>query len=69
MKSNKINDNSKLQKLTGPKVEEVESSVKLTLEELRKCEGFENVSDTEGLEIIENLYQLSIIAYNYKPND
>ena len=30
MKSNKINDNSKLQKLAGPEVEEVESNGKLT---------------------------------------
>ncbi len=67
MKSNEKNGKSKLQKLFYPKVEDNESNCKLTLEELRKCEGFADVSDTEGLQIIESLYQLSLIAYNYKP--
>lgn len=43
-----------------------ERTGKLTLDELRKCEGFSNVSDTEGLVIIENLYMLSLIAFNYE---
>jgi hypothetical protein len=67
MKSNKINDKSKMQKLDGTKMGENDG--KLTLEELRNCEGFADVSDVEGLGIIENLYQFSLIAYNYKPID
>nr|WP_199001710.1 hypothetical protein [Flavobacterium sp. ASV13] len=59
MKSNKIIDKSKLQKLASLTEEERESNGKLTLEQLRNCEGFTNESDTEGLEVIENLYQLS----------
>jgi hypothetical protein len=66
MKSNKINDKSKLQKLTPPKVEEGESNGRLTLDELRKCEGFADVSDADGEEIIESLYRLSLIVFNYK---
>ncbi|AWK04769.1 hypothetical protein HYN56_11255 [Flavobacterium crocinum] len=66
MKSNKINDKSKLQNLAGPRVEEGKSNGKLTLEELRKCEGFADVSDSEGEEIIESLYKLSLIAFNSK---
>lgn len=66
MKSSKKNDRSKLQKLDRYRVAEGEKTVKLTLDELRKCEGFANVLDTEGLEIIENLYRLSLIAFNYE---
>lgn len=67
MKSNKKNDKSKLQKSVYPKVEISENNGKLTLDELRKCEGFADVSDLEGEEIIESLYKLSLIAYNYRP--
>ncbi|WP_294959750.1 hypothetical protein [uncultured Flavobacterium sp.] len=66
MKSNKKNDKSKLQNLACSRVEERESTGKLTLDELIKCEGFANASATEGLEIIENLYKLSLIAFNYE---
>lgn len=48
------------------KVESSKNNCKLTLEELRDCEGFTNVSDSEGKEIIESLYKLSLIAFNYK---
>lgn len=37
----------------------------LTIEELRSCKGFETISELEGNEIIESLYRLSIIAYNF----
>lgn len=67
MKSNEKNDKSKLQKSVYPKVEISENNCRLTLNELRKCEGFADVSDLEGEEIIESLYKLSLIAYNYRP--
>ena len=69
MKSNEKNDKSKLQKSVYPKVDDSTSSCKLTLDELRKCEGFADVSDSEGLEIIESIYQLSLLAYNYRPSE
>ena len=39
---------------------------KLTIEELRKCNGFEGTSESEANEIIESLFQLAIIGYNIK---
>ncbi|WP_119789535.1 hypothetical protein [Flavobacterium anhuiense] len=66
MRFNDKSADSKLQNLARFRVEEGENTGKLTLDELRKCEGFANVSDTEGLEIIENLYKLSFIAFNYE---
>jgi hypothetical protein len=66
MKSNKKNEMSKLQKTVYPKAEITVGNVRLTLEEFRKCEGFADVSDADGEEIIESLYRLSLIAFNYK---
>lgn len=48
MKSNKKNDKSKLQKTVYHKAEITEGDSRLTLDELRKCEGFANVSDEDG---------------------
>lgn len=48
------------------KEEITEGNGKLTLDELRKCEGFTDVTDADGEEIIENLYKLSLIAFNYR---
>ena len=39
---------------------------KLTVEELRRCRGFEEISESEGNEIIESLFQLAVIVYNFK---
>ena len=39
---------------------------KLTVEELRRCSGFEEISESEGNEIIESLFQLAVIVYNFK---
>ena len=39
---------------------------KLTIEELRRCRGFEEISESEGNEIIETLFQLAVIVYNFK---
>lgn len=38
---------------------------KLTIEELRSCKGFETISEAEGQEIIESLFQLAVIVYNF----
>ncbi|WP_348813879.1 hypothetical protein [Flavobacterium maritimum] len=39
---------------------------RLTIEELRKCKGFDEVSESETNEIIESLFQLAIVVYNLK---
>lgn len=41
------------------------NQVKLTIEELRSCKGFETVSESEGQEIIDSLFQLAVIVYNF----
>lgn len=38
---------------------------KLTIEELRSCKGFETVSESEGQDIIESLFRLAVIVYNF----
>lgn len=43
-----------------------EENTRLTIEELRKFRGFEEISESEAKEIIESLYQLAIIGYNIK---
>ncbi|WP_155959317.1 hypothetical protein [Flavobacterium saliperosum] len=43
-----------------------EEKLKLTFEELRKFEGFENISDSECEEIIESLLKLAMVVYNLK---
>jgi len=39
------------------------SSYVITLKELKACDGFGNVSQEQGEEIINTLYQLSTICY------
>lgn len=39
---------------------------KLTIEELRRCKGFEVISESECRQIIESLFQLALIVYNFK---
>lgn len=44
---------------------------KVSVQELRKCSGYENISDEEAEMIIESLYQLSLTAikiYNDERN-
>jgi hypothetical protein len=41
-------------------------NIKLTIEELRNCEGFDEVSESETNEIIESLFQLAVVVYNLK---
>jgi hypothetical protein len=43
----------------------VKNQQKLTIEELRSCKGFETISEAEGQEIIESLFQLAVIVYNF----
>jgi CRISPR/Cas system-associated endoribonuclease Cas2 len=69
MKTDSRNKLEKLQKSYGPDVQKSESNCKLSLDELRKCKGFANVSDAEGEEIIESLYRLSLIAFDYKATE
>lgn len=66
MKNNAERCKSIKQNLICTKMEDNDNYGKLTLEELRKCEGFADVSDLEGQEIIESIYRLSLIAYNYR---
>lgn len=40
--------------------------VRLTIEELRSCKGFEAISESEAQYIIENLFQLAVIVYNFQ---
>lgn len=37
---------------------------RLTIDELRKCKGFEEISESEGTEIIESLFRLAVITFN-----
>lgn len=41
------------------------NQVKLTIEELRSCKGFETVSESEAQDIIESLFRLAVIVYNF----
>lgn len=36
---------------------------KISVQELRKCKGFESVSEEEAMEIIDSIYQLSLVTY------
>jgi len=42
---------------------------KLTIEQLRKFNGFENVEEADAAEIVDGLYHLSVIIFkNFKRN-
>jgi hypothetical protein len=43
-----------------------QENTRLTIEELRKFKGFEDLTENEANEIIESLFQLAIIGYNIK---
>lgn len=50
--------------------ESIEYPKKLTIEQVKKCEDFKNISDEMASEIIDGLYKLSIITYKiYKENE
>ena len=36
---------------------------RLTIKQIQNCVGFENISDEKAVEIIQGLYNLSIITY------
>lgn len=43
---------------------------KITVEEIKKIDGFQQISDGDALKIIDELCRLTIITYNiYKKND
>lgn len=48
-----------------------ESSVskKISMNDVRKCHGFQDISDKEAKEIIDSIYQLSIISININKNE
>jgi hypothetical protein len=37
----------------------------ITLSQLKQFEGFQNISDEEGVSVINVLYQFSILAYQF----
>ena len=41
-----------------------ENGRKLTISQLRKHKGFENIDDTEAEMIIDSLYELSLICFS-----
>lgn len=65
MKNNDEHEKSTSKNLVRSEMKCIHNYGKLTLEELRKCEGFNDVSELEGLEIIESIYKLSLIVYNF----
>lgn len=65
MKNNDEHEKSTSKNLVCSEMKYIHNYGKLTLEELRKCEGFNDVSELEGLEIIESIYKLSFIVYNF----
>jgi len=69
MKSNKNKRRPNLHKTVSLQKDFDGSNCKLTLDELRKCAGFADVSDSEGEAIIESLYRLSLIAFNYQEKE
>jgi hypothetical protein len=65
MKNNDEHEKSTSKNLVYAEMKYIHNNGKLTLEELKKCEGFSNVSEIEGLEIIESIYKFSMIVYNF----
>lgn len=47
----------------------IEYPKKLTIEQIRSCETFKNISEEMALEIIDGLYKLSIITYKIYKED
>ena len=44
------------------------SEWRLTIDEIRSCKGFEDITDEEAENIIDTLVKLSIVAYESKSN-
>jgi hypothetical protein len=50
--------------------ESIEYPKKITIEQIRNCDDFKNISEEMANEIIDGLYKLSIITYKiYKENE
>lgn len=45
--------------------DKTQTAEKLTIEELRRFKGFETVSESDGQDIIESLFRLAVIVYNF----
>jgi len=44
---------------------EADEKYKLTVEELKRFSGFEHIKNTDAEVVINNLYQLSLLFYEY----
>jgi hypothetical protein len=42
----------------------INQSGKIKIEQLKKCKGFENISDKEAIKLIDTLFQLSLLTYS-----
>ncbi len=38
---------------------------RLTIEELRECEGFEDYSNKEAKDMVNFIYDISVVLFNY----
>ena len=47
----------------------IEYPKKLTVEQIKSCEDFKNISEEKALEIIDGLYKLSIVTYKIFKNN
>ncbi len=45
------------------------SDWRLTVKELKECQGFEDISDEESDKIIDSLVQLGLVVYEYSENN
>jgi hypothetical protein len=53
------------QRMFSERTDKLANCNKLTIAELRSIKGFETIPESEGLEIIEGLFQLAVIAADY----
>lgn len=54
--SNEIHDESK---------NENNEKERLTIEELRECEGFEDYSNKEAKDMVDFIYDISVVLFNH----
>ena len=63
MKNNDEHEKSTSKNLVSSEMKYIHNYGKLTLEELRKCEGFNDVSELEGLEVIERVLSHLMLSF------
>ena len=51
--------------MTNELLSENNEKEKLTIEELKECEGFEHYSNNESKKMIDLIYDMSVILFNY----